>query len=165
MKIMICGYARHGKDHAAEVIKRWFGLRHESSSNIAMRLFIREGLAVRHGLTYATEAECYADRVNHRPLWFDMVCEFNKEDPTRLTRAIFKDWDVYVGIRNVTELRAAKEANLVDLIIWVDGSERLPPENVDSNTITANDCDVTVTNNGTVEEFEDKLVRLFHAIY
>lgn len=165
MKLFICGYGRHGKDYAAEILNQLYGLKFDSSSHFAMRACVREGLAVRHGLTYATEAECYADRVNHRAKWFDLICEFNREDPARLARLMFIENDIYVGIRNVDELDACKDEGLADLVIWVDATERLGvTEDASSNTITPEDCDFTVFNNGTKEEFVKKLARIFDVL-
>ena len=165
-KIFICGYARHGKDYMAEVLRNLYGFKFDSSSMFAMKMVVREGLAVRHGLKYSSEAECYADRVNHRSKWFDLICEFNKEDPARLARLMFKENNIYVGIRNIIELNAAKAAGLADLVIWVDATERIGTiESKESNTITAEDCDFIITNNGTKEEFVQKVGRIFGKLH
>ena len=161
MKLYICGYARHGKDQVAQFLTEDFGLRHESSSHIAMRLFVRTKLALA-GITYPDEDACYEDRVNHRKFWYDAILEYNTPDRAKLSREIFKTNDMYVGIRNAEELAAAKAENLADLIIWVDATERVGTiEGKDSNQITPNDCDVVVPNNGTLDELRARLQRLF----
>lgn len=161
MKFMICGYARHGKDTVADILKATFGLRHESSSHIAMREFLREELADRFGLVYESEEDCYNDRVNHRAKWFDLISEFNQNDPARLCRLIYRTNDIYVGIRSVEELKAARREGLFDLSVWVDASQRIGPEPKSSNTITADDCDFIISNNGREEELGRKVKRTF----
>lgn len=164
MKLMICGYARHGKDSAAEYLAQTFGLSHDSSSHIAMRHFLRDELFTRYGLLYHSEEDCYADRVNHRAKWFDVIAAYNREDPAKLSRLIFSQADVYVGIRNREEFYAAKKDELFDLSLWVHAPRRHPPEPLSSNTLCEDDCDLVIMNNGTKQEFENKLDRLFRQI-
>lgn len=159
---MICGYARHGKDTVADILKATFGLRHESSSHIAMREFLRDQLAERFGLVYESEDDCYKDRVNHRAKWFDLIAEYNKDDPARLCRLIYSDNDIYVGIRSYWEFASAQHDGLFDLSVWVDASERIGPEPLSSNTITMNDCDFVIMNNGTLEDLNKKVKRTFY---
>lgn len=166
MKIYICGYARHGKDTVADILSNWYGLRHESSSHIAMREFLRNTLACQYGLRYASEEHCYEDRVNHRALWFNIIKRYGEGDPARLSRLIFRDNDLYVGIRNVEEFYASMMERLVDLSIWVDASERLgKTEGKDSNNLNPDDCDIVIRNNGTRKELEQKLSRVFEPMF
>lgn len=158
---MICGYARHGKDTVVDILKETFGLRHESSSHIAMREFLREELESRFGLVYESEEDCYKDRVNHRAKWFDLISEFNHNDPARLCRLIYRTNDIYVGIRCVDELKAARQGGLFDLSVWVDASDRIGPEPLSSNTITRDDCDFVILNNGGLEDLSHKVKRTF----
>ena len=158
---MICGYARHGKDTVADILKETFGLRHESSSHIAMREFLREELADRFGLVYESEEDCYKDRVNHRAKWFDLISEYNRDDLARLCRLVYETNDIYVGIRCVWEFKAAKYQRLFDLSVWVDACGRHESEPVSSNTITRDDCDFVIINNGTEEELGRKVKRTF----
>jgi len=163
IKLFICGYARHGKDSVAEILQRRFGLRHESSSHLAMRLFLREELK-KHDLVYETEEACYADRLNHRQLWFDIIKNYNSSDLSRLSRAIFADNDIYVGIRNCREFKTAQENNVVDLSVWVDATQRLGTIEKGSITIEPSDCDFTVLNNGSYQDLEIKIFRIFSRI-
>ena len=50
------------------------------------------------------------------------------------------------------ELYACKEKGIFDIIVWVDRSEHLPPEPKSSMDITKSDADVTIDNNGTLED-------------
>ena len=142
---MICGHARHGKDTLAEMLNAQWGYGFQSSSEYANDTFIYERL--RHKYDYDSPAECFDDRVNHRKEWYDLICEYNEGDKTRLARGIYENSDIYVGIRDIEEFIAAGEQKLFDFSIWVDASERLPAENVESCSVTPEFCDVIFDNN------------------
>lgn len=61
-------------------------------------------------------------------------------------------------MRSKREFLASKD--LFDLVIFVDASERLPPEGKESCTITKDDADIIITNNGNLDQFLDKAYRL-----
>jgi hypothetical protein len=162
MKLFICGYARHGKDEVAGILKRCFGASHESSSHIAMKEFLREELATKYGLVYESEDDCYADRVNHRALWHKIISEYNRDDLTRLSRLIFSKHDIYVGIRCRRELWASLVAGVGDMAVWVDATKRVGTIEPDSsNTITTDDCLFTITNNESISELRFRVGRVF----
>lgn len=152
MKMLIIGYARHGKDTVAEMIQKHFGLSFNSSSMVACKDIVFPTLSKKYG--YATEAECFNDRVNHRQEWFDMICEYNNADPTRLAKLVMKHADIYVGMRSKCELEACVQDKVFDLIVWVDASERHPPESSQSCTVSKDMADIIIYNNGTVEQLE-----------
>lgn len=151
-KIMVCGHARHGKDQLCE----YMGLKYTSSSRMAIDKVIWDAI----GHQYDSKAECYEDRVNKRGEWYDLIHAYNTPDKTRLVREIYASNDVYCGLRDREEFLQAKEEGLFDLSIWVDASDRLPPESESSCTILPSDCDIIVHNNGTLAELESKASRL-----
>jgi len=167
MKVFICGPARHGKDTVGEILKTNFGLTFDSSSHFCMRHFLREILERDHGLAYDSEEDCFADRVNHRKLWYNIIYNWNREHGngglTRLSRAIFQENDIYVGIRDREEFIASKP--LSDLAVWVDAQPRLTITGQEAlfadNLIQASDCDVTIRNDGTYADLQRKVLRLF----
>lgn len=135
-RILVLGYARHGKDTVAEILRDKHGFTFQSSSMFAAENVVRPALAAA-GITYATLEECYADRVNHRAFWYDSIAAFNEPDPAGLARAILATADVYVGMRSAREYRAAR--GLFDAIVWVDATARgLPAEDPSSMSITYN---------------------------
>lgn len=157
-KLLILGNARHGKDTFAEILNKRFGYTFQSSSQSASDIFIYEELKGKYG--YNDSIECFEDRVNHRTEWFDMICDYNKDDKARLAKDILKFSDCYVGMRDKEEIEACMKQGLFDLIIWVDGSDRHPLEDSGSFNIDMSVADIIVTNNGTLEEFENKTIRL-----
>lgn len=117
MNILILGEKRSGKDTIAEMLEEEFGCTHMSSSMAGANKFIFKTLQPLYG--YESIEECFEDRHDHRQEWFNLICEYNKDDLTRLAREIMKDHDIYVGMRNDKELQECKMINLFDVIIGV----------------------------------------------
>lgn len=150
MKILIIGMARHGKDTFAELLAKKLGCSFQSSSRAALEVFLFERLNTLRSWTklppYASLDEAYEDRVNHRRLWFEEIRDYNTPDRTRLTRDILAKHDIYVGMRNIEELRATR--HLFDCVVWVDAFPRLRTrESQDSISISPADADWIVDNN------------------
>ena len=103
---------------------------------------------------YASEEECYLDRHNHRAEWYDAICAYNQPDATRLGKEIFKQHDIYCGLRNKREFFAMKNTGVFDYAIWVDRSMHLPAESKKSMSLKQWMADYTIDNNGTLEELE-----------
>lgn len=153
--ILILGYKRSGKDTAAEFWKKNFGLTFQSSSRAAAEIFIFDRL--RHIYNYDNVDQCFEDRVNHRAEWFDLICEYNKNDKTRLAKEIVQKTGCYVGMRNFDEVEACISEEIFDLIIWIDGEQRVGIEDKDSCTITPDQADIIITNNTSEQSFITKL--------
>lgn len=161
MKLMIFGYARHGKDTVADMLAKRFGLRPVSSSWFAAERIMMPYFAL---APYASLAECYADRANHRKIWFDQIAEYNRTDLSRMARGIFAEYDIYVGIRNHREFNGAKCEGLFDYGIWVDRSDHLPAEDSSSNKMAPWMADYVLDNNGTLEELEARACALYERL-
>lgn len=157
-KILVIGNMKHGKDTFAEILRDEFGLKFISSSQAAVDIFIYQELKEKYG--YKTPEECYEDRVNHRAEWYNMICDYNKDDKARLAKAILEVSDCYVGMRDREEIEECLRQNLFDLVVWVDASERLPLEPVDSFNIDKSCADIIIDNNGTVNDLYKKVYRL-----
>jgi hypothetical protein len=156
MKLLILGHARHGKDTAAEYLRDVHGVSFQSSSYFLAANVVRPALAGR-GMFYDSLDECYADRVNHRALWREIIGEFNGEDPARLAKAILEVSDCYVGMRTQREYWASRP--LFDAILWIDASGRgIPPEGSDSMDITFDPAwMIRIDNGGPVEAMRRQL--------
>lgn len=163
MKLLIIGHGRHGKDTMAQYFKDVFGQTFSSSSMAAAEIFIFDKL--RH--LYKSEKECYADRhtEGNRKLWYDLICEYNKDNKSRLAEDIMANRDCYVGMRDREEILECRRKRIFDLIIWVDASERLPLESAESFNIDKDLADIIVDNNSTQQSFEQKLQSLGEALF
>lgn len=109
---------------------------------------------------YQTVKQCFDDRALHRAEWFNLICEYNREDPIRLCKEIFKSNQVYVGIRSNTELEAAKKTWADCLVIWIDAEGRVESEGIESCSISKDQADIVIENKLDVKEFESKLDKL-----
>jgi len=158
VKLLIIGHARHGKDSLAEILNEHYGLKFISSSQACADIFIYDTLKEKYG--YKTPEECYEDRMNRRQEWYEMICDYNKDDKAKLAKEILKYNNTYVGMRDSAEIKECLNQGLFDLVIWVDASKRLPMESSNSFNITPSDADIIVDNNGTYDEFKEKALRL-----
>jgi hypothetical protein len=163
MKLMILGYARHGKDTVAEILRDHVGLKIVSSSYAAAEKVMVPYFASK-GVTYASLEECYADRVNHRQDWYEQIKAYNIPDSAKLAREIYAENDVYVGIRNVVEFNAARDEGLFKYSIWVDRSDHVAPESTSSNTMLPSMADYALDNNGTLQQLKINTIILYYAL-
>lgn len=157
-KLCVIGSGRHGKDSFAEIMRDEFGYTFNSSSQAASEIFIYEELKEKY--EYKSAEECYEDRINRRAEWYNMICEYNKFDKARLAREIMSKNNMYVGMRDSEEIKECKRIKLFDLVIWIDASNRLPKESKGSFNITKSDADIIIENNGTYQDFKDKVIKL-----
>jgi hypothetical protein len=158
IRLLIIGHMRHGKDSLAEILFENFGLKYISSSQACADIFIYDELKDKYG--YKTPEECFNDRVNHRQEWYEMICDYNKDDKARLAKEILKYNNTYVGMRDSSEIKECLKQGLFDLVIWVDASKRLPREDTSSFNITEADADIIIENNDSFEVFKEKALRL-----
>lgn len=147
MKLMIFGDKRHGKDTACEYLRDKYGVTFASSSEFANKLFLFDKIKDEFG--YKTPEECFEDRHNHRQLWYEEIKAFNTPDLANLGRKIFQYNSIYCGIRDNEEFAALKKENLFDVAIWIDASERKPPEGKESMKLSKDDADIIIDNNGS----------------
>jgi hypothetical protein len=131
-----------------------------SSSQFVNERAVFPILGPRYG--YATPEECFEDRMNHRAEWHELISAFNEADPARLARELFETFDLYVGLRCEVERLHAKP--LADLAIWIE-DPRKPAEPRESNTITCEQCDVIVLNDGDLDDLRAKVERLARVLY
>lgn len=154
MKLFIVGPGRHGKDTVAEMIRGRLGLEFISSSAFVAEKACRPWLESKYGITYPSLEACYEDRINHRLKWREAIENYCGDDLQRMSREMFEEYDIYVGIRRREEFIASK--HLANVSVWVDASERID-EKDRSLDILESDCDVTITNNEGIEELAMKV--------
>lgn len=177
-RIILVGHGRHGKDTAAEMLRDRYGYRFTSSSlfcaeKVMLPAFAAVGKIYEAnsvpGLEkteHGPEVACFYDRHgssheagDHRTFWFEGIKAYCTPDKARLAREIFAEHDMYVGIRDSAELFAAQQLGNV-VTIWVDASDRLPPEQGSSMNIEPGMADHVLDNNGTLEDLSANLERL-----
>lgn len=162
MKLLILGHARHGKDTVAQMLKEEFGLTHLASSEASSTIFIFDALKEKY--RYSTFEECFEDRVNHREEWYNLICEFNKDDQSKLAKEIMKRANVYVGMRSQTELDACLEKRVFDCIIGVL-DPRKPEEDSGSMSINIIEhSDILIMNDQGLPELREKVKEAFSLI-
>jgi len=150
MSILITGYGRAGKDTFCEILRDKFGMTFTSSSWFMANEFIFDELKESRG--YKTVEDCYNDRHSEgsRELWYNMISDYNKDDPTKLARKILEVNDIYCGMRSKRELDACVESGVFDLTVWIDAEARCGiTETKESITVSKHDCDIIIYNNGT----------------
>lgn len=162
MKIMVMGESRHGKDTVCEILENKFGLTFRSSSDYANEKFLFGLLQPVMG--YRDREECFEDRVNLRYVWYKAICQYVKDDKTRLARELFQDYDVYCGCRSKEEFLAAKEEGLFDYAIWVDASDRVGSEigaDFHEDAVSVALCDFVVDNSGSLTYTANQVEHIF----
>lgn len=163
-KLLIIGHARHGKDTVAEKIRDKMGLAFTSSSIFVGEECIWPSWGMER---YKTFDDMFADRVNYRKTWADLISAYNTPDKTRTAKTMLdRGYDMYVGMRKQDEFHACQAINLFDHVIWVDALKRLPPEPRDSNEMVPAMADLYFDNNGPIETmdlFVEELQKFLHA--
>ena len=148
-KLIIIGHGRHGKDTVCEILRDKYNFKFISSSQYCSEKVVFPILSPIYG--YTTVEECYNDRHNHRKEWYDLIANHNIDDPSRLGKDILSEFDIYCGLRRKEELESLVNQDVCDYVIWVDASNRLPPEDESSCTVTQSMADYTIDNNTTYE--------------
>ncbi len=155
IRLGISSPGRSGKDEAAEYLAKFTPLRYIGGTSWFARHYML-GYMTADGHDYADAGQCWDDRHEHRQTWADAIALYNQDDPIRLYRDCMKEQDILTGVRWLNEFQACKAANLVDLWVWI---ERPGIEPDPTCQIRAEDCDITILNTGTLEEYRARLRR------
>lgn len=144
--LYVIGHARHGKDTAAEIIAQVYDLKFCSSSWFMNERVIFDKLSPKYG--YKTLQECFDDRHDKRAEWYDIIAAENPTG-TELSKLLFEDFDIYVGMRNKREMEAVMlDPSINNFNIWVDASKRKPLEPASSMSIPRYCAHMSLDNNG-----------------
>lgn len=146
--ILIIGHGDHGKDEAGRMVADQLGVSYVSSSEFCAQKAVYPLMAD----LYPDARACYADRRNHRALWYHAIKAYNLRPGPMLAEQILLDHGIYVGMRARAEFERSR--HLFDLVVWVDRSENRPPEPLASNELTAEDADFVLDNNGCLDALE-----------
>jgi len=154
-KVLIIGHGGSGKDTAGELMRDHFGFRVTSSSAFAARCAVYPLVSD----LYPDWRACYADRRNHRALWFHAIRAYNLRPGLMLAEQILLDHDIYTGMRSRAEFELSRSC--FDLVVWVDAADRVPPEPAASMELTADDADWVLDNNGALDRLEAEVLANF----
>jgi hypothetical protein len=155
-KLLIIGHGRHGKDTAGDLLAP-YGFRKVSSSEFAACKAVFPLVSD----LYPDWRAAYADRHNHRDLWFHAIRAYNLRPGPTLAEQILEEHEIYTGMRSRAEFNLSRR--FFDAVVWVDRSEILPPEPGGSMELTAEDADHVLDNNGSPEDLVES-VRALAAI-
>lgn len=156
-KILVIGHARHGKDSVCRILQQKYNLSFMSSSQFVAEKAVRPWME-KLGIVYPDFETMYADRVNHRSTWFDAIAAYNENDPARLGKELFAEYDIYCGLRNKKEFEALYKDKAFDVSFWVDASCRVPDEDTSSMTLNYWDADYIINNNGPEMQLEQEVI-------
>jgi hypothetical protein len=148
MKLMIIGHGGHGKDTVCKHLVSMYNLRFVSSSYFVAEKAVKPYLRDKYGIIYSDFDSMYADRINHREKWHNAIADYNKDDPTRLGKELFAEYDIYCGNRNPAEFEALKAEKVFQCAFWIDASERISPEPSTSMKLSIRHADYVINNNG-----------------
>ena len=160
VKLLILGHSRHGKDTVAQYFSHK-GLCYTSSSMYLCENYIYP--LMKNTFNYSSPLDCYNDRHNHRDYWYQIICDYNKYDPSRLAKEILKTNDIYVGMRDEREVLSCINQRLFDLIIWVE--RNIPTESSSSFNVDKSLADIIIDNNSSLEHLKHKVYRLANTFH
>ena len=149
---------RHGKTTMANMLFNEYSLTFQDSSEAAAEIFIYDELKDKYD--YKNFEECLHDRKQHRNEWFNLICDYNSEDKSRLGKEILKNVNMYVGMRSNEELQKCIEENLFDLIIGIYRTiyPLEPKTSFDINIWET--CDFIIPNDGTLNDLKNRILKL-----
>lgn len=149
-KLLLVGYGRAGKDEGLAYLSALTGLRNGGCTSIYLLPYVAAELG-------ASWTETYEARHRNREEWFRIGNKLREKDPGILLRQALAQGDLTGGVRDIEEIIAARTMRLVDLIVWIE-NERVPIDN--TVKFDSSHCDLIIQNNGTLEEYHEKLNRL-----
>ena len=150
LNLMVLGYGGHGKDYFGEILNEEKGYTFISPSWFTAANVVYPKM--KH--LYNSVEECYNDRYNHREFWYRTINDYNQPTLSKVGEGIFAQYDICCGVRDREELFAIRDKKIYNYSFWVDACERLGvTEGKGSMTVTKDDADFIIYNNGTIEEF------------
>lgn len=153
-RLLIIGHGRHGKDSVGEILRDHYGLRSVSSSEFAAQKAVFPLVSD----LYPDWRAAYEDRHAHRDLWFHAIRAYNLRPGPMLAEQILEDHDIYTGMRARAEFERSR--HLFDLVVWVDASDRLPPEPGGSMELGPDDAGWIIDNNGPADALPGEIAKM-----
>ncbi len=148
--IGFCGHSRCGKDTAAEYLCYLTDMQYGGSNSSVVAKYIAWGLG-------ADTDVVWQKRHQNAAYWRKWLDTFRGTDYSRVNRMLLSNGDVSVGTRGREELCTSRRKGVIDIAVWIDR----PGIAIDPTLeYSAGDCDLSVVNGGTIEEFQAKLRNL-----
>lgn len=158
LKVLVLGHGEHGKDEFAERLAERIGLQFVSSSQFACDRVIFPWFQEHLPGYYLIAEECFNDRRNWRACWHELICDYNREDKSRLAREIMEENDAYIGMRAADELKACVKEEVFTHIFWVDAEGRVPPEDQSSCSVQYDhETMCMVDNGGDLDQLQEEV--------
>ena len=151
-RIVVIGENQSGKSHIAKELARLLDVKYYNSSDILIDGFCEREKINRNELV--TNKNEYRDKL------YNYGRELQFVDPACMIKPI-SNGGVVAGIRNKDEIAAAREQNLVDLVIWVDLSyrENQYPFFDGDMLVDSSDADIIILNGSTLDALNCKISR------
>ncbi len=149
-RILIVGHSRAGKDTACEYLAKITELRFAGTTSVYLAKYVAARLGV-------SMEEAYRTRHLNRNFWNRVGKEIRRRDPGLLIRESLEHAEIVGGVRDSEEMAVSRQDHLVDLIVWI-GNDRVPRDS--TIKFGERDCDITVPNHWSLEEFHRRLLRL-----
>lgn len=148
--VLLVGHGRAGKDEGLRYLSEITGLANAGTTSKYLAKYV--SVRLKCGVQVA-----YDTRHDNRDTWYQIGKAIRENDPGVLLCEALKHGPLTGGVRDLEEIEAARSRNLVDLVVWIENN-RVP----DDPTVmfTSGHCDVVIQNNGTLEEYHNKLYRL-----
>lgn len=165
--ILILGQAGHGKDTFAKCLcEASNNILTSCSSSWFMAERVMREMAQSGYKHYSNLEACYYDRNNHRSYWFNVIRDYNeKHGLHHLAKELTSEYNIYTGMRNPQEYIAALDADIFNIIFYVDAEERVGNVNENHNTIELNSEMLVISNDNDLADLQwiaqDLLKKLF----
>lgn len=159
-RVLFVGHGRHGKDTACETLAQATGWKNAGTTSVYLTELVVAELR-RVGI-YARPEDAYAERHQNRDLWRRVGDEARSQNQAFLVKAALCCGQITGGCRDWPEICAVRAESLVDLIVWVDASKRLPLD--PTMSFGPEQADLIVDNNGSIGDFKLHIQRLGAAL-
>ncbi len=160
-KILIVGSGRAGKDTSARLITETFGHKFRGSSEVAAKEVVFP--LMRN--FYTSPEDAFNRRHENRELWYSLICQYNKDNPSRLAEKVCEGGSGYTGLRSWIEVVDCIEKGIFTHVVWVDN-----PRNNEVDPTMDFDCQqiknfcrssrtffTELTNDGSIADLRKKI--------
>lgn len=148
-RICFCGPGRSGKDEAALYLAAHTPLRYAGSTSVFLTPYVATVLGL-------SNEEAFARRHEDRKFWYELGNKLRKEDPGVLARPALAAGEILAGFRDPCEIQWLRRKGVISLFVWIDRVVEPDP----TQKYGPEECDVVISNRGSLAEFQERLRRL-----